>query len=253
MEFIVEKFKTNKGWELCYYRTGSGPVLIYLPGGGLGAMAHRNIIELLADKYSIIAIDLPGFGNSSSPDAAWTLEDYANTINRFLESLSIPDYFLVGVSLGGGVALCLAKNNLAIKRMAVIDPAGIAKLSETVFKYKFYVQKNLYDLFINRNYLFFSALKEFIGNRIKRSKEWKNITQSLKKCLLEQIQGLDAITAPTLILWARGDEIFPHKNAEVLQRKITNSKLVSVDSNHSWIVNQPQEGFRFLSEWFKKI
>ncbi len=250
--FIEYKIKINDT-ELHYYRSGQGAPLLYLPGGGLGAMAHGSILELLSQHYDVIAVDLPGFGQSSSPQKVWSLEDYALIISKFLDSLEIKEMFLSGISLGGGIALCLAKNSQIIKKMVIIDSAGITgKQSTIAFRYNFYFKKPLYDIFLNRNFVGqIKAVKEFFINKWGRSKDWNVIIKTLEKCLFEKLTELDKITIPVLILWGHRDELFPVQNAEDLVKQLPNAQTVIIRGNHSWPVAKPKECFEHLHQWFK--
>ncbi len=56
-----ERFLVIDGIRIRYFVCGAGKSLLFLHGGGLRAMTYRRNIELLAEKYTVIAPDIPGF------------------------------------------------------------------------------------------------------------------------------------------------------------------------------------------------
>jgi pimeloyl-ACP methyl ester carboxylesterase len=71
----------------------------------------RNLIPTLADRYQVIAPDLPGFGFSKSPgrqDFRYTFENLANVIGRFTEEISLESYGIYIFDYGAPVGLRLA-------------------------------------------------------------------------------------------------------------------------------------------------
>ena len=92
------------GGRLFGGRTGSGtPRILALHGWG---RTHRDWSTVL-DGSDSIALDLPGFGASPPPPAAWGLADYADAIRPVLEEVERP-VVIVGHSFGGSVGVQLA-------------------------------------------------------------------------------------------------------------------------------------------------
>ncbi len=81
-------------------------------------------MPLLSSRYSVYALDLPGFGESETPRAILTLYDYADCVSAFAEQLAITPYAIVGHSFGGRVAsLYAATHSLdALVLCGVADP-----------------------------------------------------------------------------------------------------------------------------------
>jgi 2-hydroxymuconate-semialdehyde hydrolase len=96
------------GERVHYHDEGSGPVILFLHGSGVGVSAAQNwwqTIPALAG-FRRIAYDLSGFGHTQPPHgAAIGVPDWIGQIERVLDGLAIERAILVGNSLGGLIAL----------------------------------------------------------------------------------------------------------------------------------------------------
>ncbi len=99
-------------------------MLLHALGGSL--RAWDPVIGPLADERDVIAVDLPGFGGSAplSADVVPTPAALAAAVGRLLESLGVERPHVAGNSLGGWVALELAKAGSA-RSVTGIAPAGL--------------------------------------------------------------------------------------------------------------------------------
>ncbi len=89
-----------------YYELGAGsePVL-YISGTGGDLRLKPNIFDsLLARRFSVLAYDQRGLGQSGKPDRAYTMADYADDAAALMNGLGIGPAHVVGVSFGGMVA-----------------------------------------------------------------------------------------------------------------------------------------------------
>jgi pimeloyl-ACP methyl ester carboxylesterase len=112
------------GLDLHYTSTGNGPVTILIHGLGGFAESWRGTQAALESHSRIVALDLPGFGQSSKPRRAYTLAFFAQAVEGLLEELGIERVRLVGHSLGAGVALAISlRQPERVERLALIGAA----------------------------------------------------------------------------------------------------------------------------------
>jgi 3-oxoadipate enol-lactonase len=104
----MEKINVN-GIQLAYDRRGKGTPLVLLHGYPLDHHLWDEILPLLEDTFDVIVPDLRGFGESTTIDTPYTMDDYASDIVGLLDQLGIPKAAIVGHSMGGYVALAFAK------------------------------------------------------------------------------------------------------------------------------------------------
>jgi pimeloyl-ACP methyl ester carboxylesterase len=111
---------------ISYTRRGSGEPLLLIHGLGGEKCVWDPVLEPLAERYDVIAVDLPGFGRSKPlPDGtAPTARALAAAIWRLLEELGTGTPHVAGNSLGGWVALELAVAGRA-RSVTGLCPAGL--------------------------------------------------------------------------------------------------------------------------------
>ncbi|WP_205696827.1 alpha/beta fold hydrolase [Conexibacter sp. SYSU D00693] len=105
------------------------------PGRGRPLVLLHGLLDdsegwarLAADSHRpCIAIDLPGFGGSSSPTRA-RISAYAEDVCAGIERLGIDDCTLVGHSLGGAVATAVAERCPAVQSLVLLAPAGYGNI-----------------------------------------------------------------------------------------------------------------------------
>jgi pimeloyl-ACP methyl ester carboxylesterase len=109
-----------------YSRSGQGGPLVLLHGLGSSRAAWDAIVPALAERFDVIAIDLPGFGASAPLPAGIepSPAELAAAIAGMLNDLGIDRPHLAGNSLGGWVAMELAKTR-PVRSVTLLSPAGL--------------------------------------------------------------------------------------------------------------------------------
>jgi pimeloyl-ACP methyl ester carboxylesterase len=113
--------------ELSHHRAGSGEPLVLIHGVGSHWQMWKPVLPALERERDVIAVDLPGFGDSPTlpigvvPDA----RALADAVASFLDGLEVERPVVGGNSLGGWVALELAKLGRA-RAVVGVSPAGFA-------------------------------------------------------------------------------------------------------------------------------
>lgn len=104
----MEKIKAN-GIELAYERRGKGTPLVLLHGYPLDHHTWDFVAPSLDGTFDLIMPDLRGFGQSTTVEAQYTLDDFASDIAGLLDTLGMQKASVAGHSMGGYVALAFAK------------------------------------------------------------------------------------------------------------------------------------------------
>ena len=104
---------TVDGFKIFYREAGpkSAPTILLLHGFPTSSHMFRNLMPALADRYHVVAPDLPGFGFSDAPDRKrfrYTFENLAKIINSFTETIGLKNYAIYVFDYGAPVGLRLA-------------------------------------------------------------------------------------------------------------------------------------------------
>ena len=107
-----------------YLDRGTGQTAILVHGLGGSIESWANNIDALSREVRVIAIDLPGFGQSDKPKLNYTIKFYRDFLASFIEQLELR-VTLVGSSLRGQIAaeLAIVRPDL-VQRLVLISPAG---------------------------------------------------------------------------------------------------------------------------------
>lgn len=112
------------GFDIRYMEAGTGDAVIYVHGAG--GLRLSGTHDLLADNYRVIAVELPGFGDSPENTQSETIQQLAGTVCKFAEALGLENYNVIGNSFGGKVALWMAIDaGDAVSAVVLVAPAAI--------------------------------------------------------------------------------------------------------------------------------
>lgn len=122
------KFVKVHGRDVAYRSAGEGPVLVLVHGIAGSSATWEQITPRLAERYTVIAPDLMGHGESAKPRGDYSLGAYASGIRDLLGVLGHERATFVGHSLGGGIAMQLAYQFPQMtERLVLIASGGLGK------------------------------------------------------------------------------------------------------------------------------
>lgn len=114
---------TRAASTLNHVRRGTGEPLVLIHGIGSQWGIWEPVIDRLAEQREVIAIDLPGFGRSPHDGTGPSVQAQAQRVAHFFAELDIERPHVAGNSMGGGIALELARNG-AVRTATAISPVG---------------------------------------------------------------------------------------------------------------------------------
>ena len=242
----VKKIQINSE-EIAYLEEGSGEkVLLFVHGLSSNMEAWGKNIASLKEKFTTIAIDLPGYGKSSKNTDHYSMADYACFINEFIRQKELKNVSLIGHSMGGQVAIhTVLKYPENFERLILIAPAGIETFSPQeagVLKtsYTAKMVENATEEQIRNNFKMnfyeFPADAEFmVKDRIamKGTSDFENysviIINNIAAMLDEPVlEDLNKIKIPVLMIFGKEDALIPnryfHPNQDLLSLSQTAKK-----------------------------
>ena len=91
--------------RLYYRQYGSGAPLIFLHGLSFDSRMWQQQFQYFQEEYLTLGLDFRGHGFSDAPDCQYSLETYVDDVSALMNSLHLPAARMVGLSLGGAVAV----------------------------------------------------------------------------------------------------------------------------------------------------
>lgn len=233
MKIVIDNLSLN------YVDEGdSEEVVLILHGWGANIQSMRPVSNIIADRYRILMLDLPGFGESEEPATVFDSYDYADLIIKFLNALNIEKATLIGHSFGGKISsIIAAKNPERVKKMVLIDSAGLIPKRGVNYYAKVYSYKV-------KKWLFNHLPIPDKENRRKKyqekygSDDYKNSSGIMRKIMVtvvnENIRDLlKDIKCEVLLIWGENDDATPLYMGEIFEKEIEDSGLVVLkDSGH---------------------
>ncbi len=202
----------------------------------------ENAVEL-AKNYTIYFPDLPGFGQSESIAGDCYIPELVEFIDEFAHKLGLESFYLMGHSLGGGVALSyVLKFPHRIKKLVLINSMCLGK--EIAFWVRFLSVPAICRSLGSAILALFRGLR-WLARRLYSSAEvtspfsQTSINFGSKMTTLQEqstvlVNRLSEIMVPTLLVWGGKDPIVPVKQAYAAAQLIGTCQLeVFQDCGHS--------------------
>jgi pimeloyl-ACP methyl ester carboxylesterase len=121
-------YRTIHGYRRAYRVAGSGPAILLIHGIGDNSTTWSTVQSKLAQRFTVIAPDLLGHGQSDKPRADYSVAAYANGMRDLLSVLDVERVTVVGHSLGGGVAMQFAYQfPQLVDRLILVGAGGVTK------------------------------------------------------------------------------------------------------------------------------
>lgn len=245
---------TPAGW-ISYTRAGSGPPIVLVHGLGHSQQTWRFLVSSLAQSHTVVAVDLPGHGESDEPAIGYSPAAHATALRDLLEKLDLNDVTVIGHSLGGGVAMQFAyqfpeltarlilispgglgKEVTPLLRAAVIPGAGflldqVARLPEPIVKV--FVSVAAHTPALSRDDV--TPLSDALSSALGAAKERRTFVREARSVIetdgqavsaLGQLQGL--ASRPLLLIWGSDDRTIPPRHFRELASRVPGAWQVEI-------------------------
>jgi len=277
------KTLTIDGVNLHYFCGGSGPPLVLVHGlGSSAAVEFYYNLEPLAAHHRVFAIDLPGFGRSDKPVLEYTIDLFVRAVSDLMACEGIGRAAVMGVSMGGRVALGLALDSPEkVERLVLVDALGVGA-PRRVLAYSILLTRGLGELTLRGTARALrqmnpAVIRRFWGWYLKRPNRVASIwsderianhgtllaTPEYRAAYLSALRSiagmrqlrngvvvedrLPELRMPTLLIWGGHDHIFPASHARAAKDRIPNGRLeIFDDSGHTPQMEEPDRFNRLV-------
>ena len=186
---------------------------------------------------------LPGFGKSEKPKSSCGIENYYVFVKEFVDTLELKEFYLLGHSFGGGVALFYAtRHKEKVKKLFLVAPAIRREKSfrKSIFKLLSKIGKvfsflPLYPLFKKAFYRYVIRKSDYPYQAgIMKGTYLKVIGQDLSPLLAE-------VQVPTIVLWGSKDDVVPVHDYHFIAENINNAKhVLMAEGDHDLEQKMPE-------------
>ncbi len=244
----ASRFIYWRGARLHYIDEGRGVVILMIHGFGGSTQNFSKIAAALKGSFRVIRVDIPGFGLSDLPAMAENphyVQMYREYITFLLKYLRIDSLYIMGNSMGGGIAwLAAGDHPEKVIKLVLVGSGGYDAINIasklTMFKYT------------GLKHIFGKGMPEFMSKRVALSiyadpakmepEVWQlsnlsmnregNISNMLALVTEQHFPDtklIRRVKCPTLIVWGKEDNVIPVEHAEKFHGDIKNSEVIIYD------------------------
>jgi pimeloyl-ACP methyl ester carboxylesterase len=204
--------------ELYYEVHGDGPPVLVIPGLGVGVDYIRSIIDDLASTCRVVSFDPRGAGQSDKPDEPYSIDGMANDAVGLLEFLGISTTTVVGLSMGGRIALSLALNYPSLVERLVLAATSSHLPPARVFSRRWLTMEMVSRMPRSKNV---DAQPRYAWERQRRAADGFDCRARLGE-----------IHVPTLVIHGTTDHLTPFPLGRELANGIAGARLVTLPCGH---------------------
>lgn len=248
------------GQEIVYTLEGeqTAEAVVLLHGWGSNRKLFDGIVKCVSKKYTVVAPDLPGFGDSSEPKEPWGVNEYAECVSEFLQKLGVKKVVLIGHSFGGRIIFKLfEKGNLPfeIEKIILIDSAGVKPKKTLEQKIKQRIYKISRGVLASKpvSALFPDALENL--RKKNGSADYNAASPIMRRCLVLAVNEdlthvFPHVNVPALLIWGDKDDATPISDAKLMEENIPDSGLVVMEgAGHYSFLEQPGKCARVIESF----
>jgi pimeloyl-ACP methyl ester carboxylesterase len=230
--------------------------LILIHGAGCDKRTWPESL-LNSSQIRAVPIDLPGHGDASGKGKR-SIEEYVKEIVRILDEKQVSKAIFCGHSMGGAISMTLALIHPQKTAGLILVGTG-ARLKVAPLFMKILKTKSLFWLAL-RISLFTSLAKNgtskargVVKAMLKGSGQ-ESLYGDLTACTnFDEMNEIDQITVPTLILCGRQDQLAPLKYSQYLNKKIKGSSLEIFEGvGHFPSLESPEAFTKKVIDWIQK-
>jgi pimeloyl-ACP methyl ester carboxylesterase len=248
------------GWE----RHGSGAPLLLIHGLGYARWGWEPVLPDLAERFDVILFDNRGIGESDSPPGPYTAREMAEDAVQVLDEAGVERAHVIGASLGGMIAQCLAvAHPERVERLVLCctTPGGEDAVPMPEVTTRLFAEAAELDPAVALRRFVENALgstppeglvDELFARRVASPPDPEGWQSQAAAGLTFQGVELERIGAPTLVLHGTEDNVVDRRNADLLAERIPDARArLLPGTGHMFFWEQPGESVRLIAEFLE--
>lgn len=210
-----------------YIQYGEGKDILLLHGWGQNIEMMKMLGDNFSDRFRITILDFPGFGLSEEPSESWTIKDFADMLDEFVNELGIKKPIIMGHSFGGRVAIRYSADHV-VEKIVLFGSPCVREERELPLSVK--ILKGIKKLPGMDKIGEFA--KNFIGSR-----DYKAASPIMRQTLVDVVNEdlskyAKEIDCPTLLIWGENDTEAPVEDAKILEGIMVDAALIVLPGTH---------------------
>lgn len=244
-----------------YYAAGQGEKhILFVHGWASSGRMWLRSMWALRRQYKMWALDLPGCGDSDSPDIEWyTLERYTDHVAAFCLTMGIQPYAVIGHSMGGRIAFDLARRYPDLtQRLVAVSPMVTGRLGFNLdvmlvgglFGSALNLSRKLWpfataeamSLYWAPRYLGSEAVNRTTADLRRTS--WAGAVGSLRALVGQDYSPyLAEIRQPTLLICGQRDYTIPPGDSRLAAERLPQARLMMMEHVHHQATDEAPQDF----------
>jgi pimeloyl-ACP methyl ester carboxylesterase len=268
LESVPSTYISVDDLKIHFKEYGQGEkTLIFVHGWGCDLNTWKYQFDYFKDKYHLVFIDLPGYGQSDKADIQYTIDLFAKSVLEIINDLDVKKPVLIAHSMGLPVSIEVIKH-LKTENAILCNIDGVYfdfpkdsienkqytdGLNEFANMFKGEKHKENVDQFC-KGFITERTpqdVSDYILSTMTKTSE-KIGFQSIKSLIDEKYWDKKIINNQSIAIYAKTADL-PPNNENVLRTKFTKLKYIEMDSvNHFLMMEKPQEVNKILEEFIEK-
>lgn len=260
----------GRGFKIHYVEQGRGPCVVFAHGFVMDHTMFAAQFEDLPDHYRCIAWDMRGHGHSEWPPGPWSMQDLVVDLIRFIEDLNAAPCHLVGMSIGGMMAVRLGiQREDLLRSLVLVDTSADAEPPDSAELYRGFqaniaasdgiseeLARSTLPIFYGPGFMERQpdALEVHVDRETKMPAE--PVIEGLRALINRDsvVDRLAEVHVPTLVIHGELDSAIPMARAEELASRIPRAELIRVPgAGHTTPLETPDVVNKALAEFFADV
>ncbi|MGZ3677131.1 MAG: alpha/beta fold hydrolase [Ktedonobacterales bacterium] len=223
-----------EGATVGYQVVGAGEPVVLVHGLAGSTLWWSQNVGPLAQHHQVYLVDLPGFGSMRQHRASFAVAHAASWLARWMEAVHLPHAHCVGHSMGGYVCMRLAVSRPDLVRsLTLAAPVGVPAYPS--------VYREVIPLIASVRRVTPAFLPVLALDAMRMGPV--TLLRTARELVRQDIRSsMEAIAAPTLLIWGEHDILVPPWCGNVLQKSIPGSRLVIIPgAGHVVMYDRPAE------------
>ncbi len=259
-----------RGARVRFASWGTGPPLVLIHDFLSSHLEWDDVVPALAARLHVIAIDLPGFGESEAPDPSkyrYGFDGFAESVADLAAALGPGRISICGRGMGGSIAMTLAANHPdLVDRLVLVAPhvyptrrvlfdrlAEVPLVGPLLFKQLYgrgFLRSYLGGSRAGRNGTAAARVERHLGRFDAPSARQAGYATLLAMLDPRPVAAkVPRVLSPALVIWGRDDTRAPMEHGRRLARELQRARLEVVESGHSPAEECPSDFVRLVIEF----